>query len=487
MDQEQSLDSQQSLLEHRIRLSPSTVGSVYPALQNLQRISQGHGEAHPLAAHSDSTNGTTLINDRYTSQTLPSSHTDGRGQGLPHGALHHSSFGHHDGPSIISAPSLPSYPLVPPPATRQLAAHSWSLLCPTFFTPTWFSKCHRPDMDITGNKGTGTIAGGPGMGWLLEQGITGIKAADTEEPTEFILPLRVFCVVTGIVLAAIRSAGNSFLFLAIMFIGLGVLLVIVVGVGWKCTPRGHEPLHALFGIGNFRHGHVRTRRPRRHRNREGNWFGGYLYPEFQYRRPPPSYAASMQDYQNQDIPSDSVTSVVQDSTLSAPSSPPPSYRSRASTVHSGIHITFNHDGDLPNSRPPTYRSRAPSRRPSIILDNSHASLYASLEGDTTEIVDANDGLQELASSGQPSSSVTLVDIKNVMSGAHLTQIPPSSSQLADSNVAQNLHQRMASEDRQVLEQTLQSLEEHISETGGFTNEGARFDELELAPDYNTYL
>jgi hypothetical protein len=38
------------------------------------------------------------------------------------------------------------------------------------------------------------------------------------------------------------------------------LLVVVVAVGWKCTPRGHEPLHALFGLGDFRHRRRRTRR-----------------------------------------------------------------------------------------------------------------------------------------------------------------------------------------------------------------------------------
>ena len=51
------------------------------------------------------------------------------------------------------------------------------------------------------------------------------------------------------------------------------MLVVVVGVGWKCTPRGHEPLHALFGLGDFR----RPRSGRRHRShhrREGRWHGG---------------------------------------------------------------------------------------------------------------------------------------------------------------------------------------------------------------------
>lgn len=60
-----------------------------------------------------------------------------------------------------------------------------------------------------------------------------------------------------------------------MCVGLGVLLVIVVAVGWKCTPRGHEPLHALLSIGEFSNGGRRERRrPRIHRQRDGNWYGG---------------------------------------------------------------------------------------------------------------------------------------------------------------------------------------------------------------------
>ncbi|KAK3575846.1 hypothetical protein CHS0354_008028 [Potamilus streckersoni] len=173
--------------------------------------------------------------------------------------------------------------------------------------------------------------------------------------------LGVCCVVTGIVLAALHAAGNSFLFLAIMFIGLGVLLVVVVGVGWKCTPRGHEPLHALFGIGEFRR--RQHSRHRGHRGRNGQWHGGVLYPEFQYRRPPPTYSASMQEYQHQLMLAqqrhesgfyDPDNLPVEDYSL--PSSPPPSYRSHSSTLRTGIRITFPPNNEHPNSRPPTYRS-----------------------------------------------------------------------------------------------------------------------------------
>ncbi|XP_059174311.1 uncharacterized protein LOC131954533 [Physella acuta] len=306
--------------------------------------------------------------------------------------------------------------------------------------------------------------------------------------------LGVCCVVTGIVLAAVRSAGNSFLFLAIMFIGLGVLLVIVVGVGWKCTPRGHEPLHALFGIGHFQGGQTRERRPRRHRNRDGQWFGGFMYPEFQYRRPPPTYAASMQDYQNQ-------TEVVPppETGGSLPASPPPSYRSRASTVHSAIHISLSHDSELPSSRPPTYRSRAPSRRPSIPLregNSDHTDDSPWVVTDPGNTLEPSEGAMarpvDAAELVGNTAQLKLSDQQHIDKTACVLQSSSSSPTQTLSQTGRNkphsLHQRMASEDRHILEETLQSLEEHINETEGIANEGASFDEQDQhVSDFNTHL
>lgn len=232
--------------------------------------------------------------------------------------------------------------------------------------------------------------------------------------------LGVCCVVTGIVLAALHATGNSYLFLAIMFIGLGVLLVVVVGVGWKCTPRGHEPLHALFGLGDFR----RPRSGRRHRShhrREGRWHGGVMYPEFQFRRPPPSYNASMQDYQNQlsvtqQQPDTYDPEDLPDEDYSLPSSPPPSYRSRASTVRAGIQITFppNQGGDFPDSRPPTYRSH-----PSNTLQG-HRSSRPSLPRDEDDL-DVDQAPADIAF-----TDAVFVDTNTTDTGTSI-QITPSTS------------------------------------------------------------
>ena len=56
------------------------------------------------------------------------------------------------------------------------------------------------------------------------------------------------------------------------------MLVVVVGVGWKCTPHGHEPCHLLFNLGDHSvstAGSASPRRHLRHHHRDRNhWHGG---------------------------------------------------------------------------------------------------------------------------------------------------------------------------------------------------------------------
>lgn len=85
------------------------------------------------------------------------------------------------------------------------------------------------------------------------------------------------CFVITTVLSLYPLSGNWYHDYIIVILGLGVLLVVVVAVGWKCTPRGHEPLHALFGLGDFRHQERRSRSQRHGRSsraREQQWYGG---------------------------------------------------------------------------------------------------------------------------------------------------------------------------------------------------------------------
>ncbi|CAG0918236.1 unnamed protein product [Notodromas monacha] len=75
-----------------------------------------------------------------------------------------------------------------------------------------------------------------------------------------------------------------------------------------------------------------------------------MYPEFQFRPPPPSYQASMQEYR--------LRLLLLDRHHSAPPavSPPPTYRSNTSTLRPGL--TLGRESDV--SRPPSYRSRSSS-------------------------------------------------------------------------------------------------------------------------------
>lgn len=52
-------------------------------------------------------------------------------------------------------------------------------------------------------------------------------------------------------------------------VGLGLILLTMVLIGWKCAPTDHEPCHMLFGLGTYC---SMTRRDRRRRERL-YWFG----------------------------------------------------------------------------------------------------------------------------------------------------------------------------------------------------------------------
>ena len=61
--------------------------------------------------------------------------------------------------------------------------------------------------------------------------------------------------------------------------GLGVLLVIVIGIGYRCTPPGHEPCHVLFNLGdNWMHSSGATgshaHRMRQRMTDRNQWLGG---------------------------------------------------------------------------------------------------------------------------------------------------------------------------------------------------------------------
>ncbi|XP_021919950.1 uncharacterized protein LOC110829971 [Zootermopsis nevadensis] len=107
-------------------------------------------------------------------------------------------------------------------------------------------------------------------------------------------------------------------------------------------------------------------------------YAAMMYPEFQYRPPPPSYQASMQDYRLRLLLLDRHPSSI--SPGQAPGghavSPPPTYRSHAGSM---LRAPLGVRRDQPQSeysRPPSYRSRTSSTRPTLDPNGNTGSSTA---------------------------------------------------------------------------------------------------------------
>ncbi|XP_015794792.1 uncharacterized protein DDB_G0271670 [Tetranychus urticae] len=178
------------------------------------------------------------------------------------------------------------------------------------------------------------------------------------------------CTVIGTFLGAARPTGKEHLTLALLMIGVGVVLIIVSGIAWRLTSNG-PTWRALFGFGEIpstvglpgstlestaRRFLPRVPDPHGRSGAHHHPYGAMFYPEFQYRPPPPSYQASMQEYRLRLLLLERSSSQTQPTSLS-PVSPPPTYRSSAASSLAG---TLNRPGcntiQRPISRPPSYRS-----------------------------------------------------------------------------------------------------------------------------------
>ncbi|CAG0879840.1 unnamed protein product [Darwinula stevensoni] len=176
------------------------------------------------------------------------------------------------------------------------------------------------------------------------------------------------CAVVGTVLGALRATGREHLTVSLLMIGVGIVLITVSGIAWRLTsqeafttscrlmlglsnPEDLPP--GTIGVGAEPGRRFMARLPPAY-GRPHHPFAAMLYPEFQYRPPPPSYQASMQEYR--------LRLLLLDRHHSAPAamSPPPTYRSNVSgTLRPAL--TLSRESDL--SRPPSYRSRSSSVNP----------------------------------------------------------------------------------------------------------------------------
>ncbi|XP_067936235.1 uncharacterized protein [Watersipora subatra] len=216
----------------------------------------------------------------------------------------------------------------------------------------------------------------------------------------------IICVLIGIILGVLKSPGNHFFIMSLSFVALGVLLLIIVLIGWRCVPASQQPCHRLFNLGNFC---SQTRRNRRRRQRQ-SWFGRRMNPEFRFRPPPPSYASAMQDQRSH------LRHLAMESLAFTPGSPPPSYKSHTSIERPGIHIIFPRNNEFPTSNPPTYRLRNSPERPSLTAlqasnfmnDSQDVSARFSVSS-TTALVEAEQCVGAGPTEGVVNMSFTLSD------------------------------------------------------------------------------
>lgn len=139
------------------------------------------------------------------------------------------------------------------------------------------------------------------------------------------------CAGAGALLGALRASGRDHIAVALLMIGIGVVLVTVSAVAWRVTSR--ENCGSFFGFTG-----ISSRIPPA---RPIHPYAAMIYPEFQFRTPPPSYQASMQEYRLRLLLLDR---------LQPTSSPPPTYRSNAGSI-----VT---PGTTRESRPPSYCGRS---------------------------------------------------------------------------------------------------------------------------------
>ena len=156
--------------------------------------------------------------------------------------------------------------------------------------------------------------------------------------------------------------------------GVGIVLITVSGIAWRLTSQDGPSCRAMLGLSSYQdYGDGRfLTRPAYPRGTvaASHPYAGMMYQEFQYRPPPPSYQASMQEYR--------LRLLLMDRTGGPPPppppvmSPPPAYRSSRSGL-----ATCQESP----SRPPSYRSRASDRLPVPIHARHPSQLsYLSFAG-----------------------------------------------------------------------------------------------------------
>ncbi|XP_053212663.1 probable serine/threonine-protein kinase ndrD isoform X2 [Panonychus citri] len=201
--------------------------------------------------------------------------------------------------------------------------------------------------------------------------------------------IGVIFTIVGTFLGSSDRVGRENLTVSLTMICIGIVLVVISGLTWKAINTGSE-WRSLFGLDEIpgivgtsgsslestgRRFLPRVPDPHGRSGAHHHPYGAMFYPEFQYRPPPPSYQASMQEYRLRLLLLERSSSHTQPTSLS-PVSPPPTYRSSAASSLAG---TLNRPGGntltRPISRPPSYRSIIDQNS---VNNNNNSSLSGQL-------------------------------------------------------------------------------------------------------------
>ncbi|CAH0563893.1 unnamed protein product [Brassicogethes aeneus] len=186
--------------------------------------------------------------------------------------------------------------------------------------------------------------------------------------------VAVCCVLIGTALGAMRPAGRDHLTVSLLMIGVGIVLVTVSGVAWRLTSHDSSTCRSMLGLGSTESVDVCTRRfvPRLPPSygRPHHPYAAMMYPEFQYRPPPPSYQASMQEYRLRLLLLDRGNAPQIQGGVQNVVSPPPTYRSHAGSLLRAPLSSRRDAAQSEYSCPPSYRSQNSSNRQNTLPNNA---------------------------------------------------------------------------------------------------------------------
>lgn len=195
----------------------------------------------------------------------------------------------------------------------------------------------------------------PGQTYVMEEeakSCCGVAVSQTVSIRWFIVMIAfvgICCAVVGTVLGAMKASGREHLTVSLLMIGVGIVLITVSGIAWRLTSQDAPSCRAMLGLSSYQdYGDGRfLNRPPFPRSATAHPYAGMMYSEFQYRPPPPSYQASMQEYR--------LRLLLMDRSSGPPPPPPPAFVSPPPAYRGPRNgLAVPHEV----SRPPSYRSRA---------------------------------------------------------------------------------------------------------------------------------